>query len=499
MTVQPVTVFPIIDRRDATRILASFLSNPVAISYILTCGSDGDIRIWEGIEDDDAISHRAGDRAFAIAFKHERFFTATDTNTIQASTFPEGAPDGILTRFTAPVTHMVLNKTGSTLIAGASDFVVKIVDVDTCNHKTCRGHEAPILGVALDPKEEFVVSSSCDGTVRIWKMSDQTLVKSLSLLSKCSDISLSKTLCRASWSEDGEMLYLPVEKEIQVYERNSWDKTSSIPVSDLNGVISLTCLSPDGKYLAAGSSDGVICVLDLGNKQCVDRFKHEKSFSITALAWNPKGNREIAFCDNQGQLGLLEEITLKEKNMTSAVSEVRAKETKGIFDDEDDDFLIQATNDKPAGDGPANDSDSDDDNIWRKKLKPLIDEDGDAGSESRRAGSDIDDDQSSVSGSLILPPSRPTVTVEGFKPTPLQSAFQPGSTPVSLSSRFMVWNSIGVVRQYNTEEENSIDIEFHDTAIHHAMHISNSLNYTMADISSEVVILAADKDDDTPR
>ncbi|KAL5011184.1 hypothetical protein ScPMuIL_011733, partial [Solemya velum] len=61
-----------------------------------------------------------------------------------------------------------------------------------------------------------------------------------------------------------------------------------------------------------------------------------------------------------------------------------------------------------------------------------------------------------------------------------------------------VWNSVGVVRQYNTEEENSIDIEFHDTAIHHAMHISNSLNYTMADISSEVVILAADKDDDTP-
>ena len=37
--------------------------------YILTCGTDGDVRIWEGIEDDDAVSHRVGDRAFAIAFK----------------------------------------------------------------------------------------------------------------------------------------------------------------------------------------------------------------------------------------------------------------------------------------------------------------------------------------------------------------------------------------------------------------------------------------------
>ena len=37
--------------------------------YILTCGTDGDVRIWEGIQDDDAVSHRVGDRAFAIAFK----------------------------------------------------------------------------------------------------------------------------------------------------------------------------------------------------------------------------------------------------------------------------------------------------------------------------------------------------------------------------------------------------------------------------------------------
>lgn len=30
---------------------------------------DGDVRIWEGIDDDDAKSHRVGDRAYAIAFR----------------------------------------------------------------------------------------------------------------------------------------------------------------------------------------------------------------------------------------------------------------------------------------------------------------------------------------------------------------------------------------------------------------------------------------------
>lgn len=38
-------------------------------SHLLTCGSDGDVRIWKGIDDDDPVSHRAGDNALAIAYK----------------------------------------------------------------------------------------------------------------------------------------------------------------------------------------------------------------------------------------------------------------------------------------------------------------------------------------------------------------------------------------------------------------------------------------------
>ena len=65
---------------------------------------------------------------------------------------------------------------------------------------------------------------------------------------------------------------------------------------------------------------------------------------------------------------------------------------------------------------------------------------------------------------------------------------------------FKVWNSVGVIVQYNTEEENSINIDFHDTATHHAMHVVNSLNHTMADLSHEAVLLACKSDgDDTPR
>ena len=40
-----------------------------------------------------------------------------------------------------------------------SDFVIKVIDIDNSNSRTCSGHEAPVLSVALDPQEEFVVSN----------------------------------------------------------------------------------------------------------------------------------------------------------------------------------------------------------------------------------------------------------------------------------------------------------------------------------------------------
>ena len=52
-------------------------------------------------------------------FQGNRYFATTDNNTVQAYTFPDGTPDGILTRFTAPANHIALNKSGSSLVAGS--------------------------------------------------------------------------------------------------------------------------------------------------------------------------------------------------------------------------------------------------------------------------------------------------------------------------------------------------------------------------------------------
>jgi len=62
-----------------------------------------------------------------------------------------------------------------------------------------------------------------------------------------------------------------------------------------------------------------------------------------------------------------------------------------------------------------------------------------------------------------------------------------------------VWNDVGVVIQYNSEDEQSITVEFHDTATHHAIHVNNTLGHILADLSTSAVLLACEADDKNPR
>lgn len=71
-----------------------------------------------------------------------------------------------------------------------------------------------------------------------------------------------------------------------------------------------------------------------------------------------------------------------------------------------------------------------------------------------------------------------------------QEPFQPSSTSENLEHRYLLWNHIGIVCSHRTDDENSIDVEFHDASLHHGMHMNNSHNHTMASLSSTVLVLS---------
>uniref|UniRef100_A0A8B9PAV2 WD repeat and HMG-box DNA-binding protein 1 n=1 Tax=Apteryx owenii TaxID=8824 RepID=A0A8B9PAV2_APTOW len=473
-------------------------------SCIVTCGSDGDVRIWENLDDDDPKSINVGEKAYSCALKNGRLITAVSNNTVQIHTFPEGAPDGILTRFTMNANHVVFNSDGTKIAAGSSDFMVKVVEVtDNSKQKTFRGHDAPVLSLAFDPKDVFLASASCDGSVRVWRIADQTCITSWLLLQKCNDVINAKSICRLGWQPgSGKLLAVPVDKVIKLYRRETWDNQFDLSDTFVTQPLNVVAWSPCGQYLAAGSVDGSIVVWKVETQECIERMKHEKNYTICGLAWHPKYG-QIAYTDTEGNLGLLENIGDGKKPNDKVASAV-TKDYNDLFDGEDDDYLngdVIEPQSSPKAVANEEDGGDDDDDLMPTSGHPrrtiIDDDDNSLDIGLIKANSNLldkeDDDDDQAGGFPALPASSTQqLLYDGPMPTPKQKPFQSGSTPVHLMHRFMVWNSVGIIRCYNDEQDNAIDIEFHDTSIHHATHLPNSLNHTMADLSTEAILLACE-------
>ncbi|CAG2057396.1 unnamed protein product, partial [Timema podura] len=199
------------------------------LKYLITGGNDGDIRLWMGLEDDDPTSHCVGERALAVKQMGKRLFVGTDNNTVQAYTFPELEPDGIITRFGAPVTHISVSKDGNTIAAASEDMEVHIYDVALQKSTVIASHTGPVFGVELDPKLEFVASCSGDGTVRVWNLSQNKLGHSWKCVPICNSFLLTKVLGRPSWlPSTGQLLALPNGKQVCLYKRGTWEQTTTL-------------------------------------------------------------------------------------------------------------------------------------------------------------------------------------------------------------------------------------------------------------------------------
>ncbi|PSN43420.1 WD repeat and HMG-box DNA-binding protein 1 [Blattella germanica] len=401
--------------------------------HILTCGVDGDVRIWLGLEDDDPSSQCVAEQALTVVHKGDHYYVGSDNNNVQAYTFPGSDRDGIVSRFTAPVTHIDISDDGKKLVAG-SRFSAQ-------------------------------ASSSCDGSVRVWTIEEKQAVMSWNCVPTCNDFFAAKCLGRPSWQpKTGRFLAVPHGKEIRVFQRTVWDKMFAFTHEEVKHDFSIATFSPCGEYLAGCTIGGDICVWNVNLQTSVGHVQHDRGYAICGMAWNPSGNGEMAFCDIMGQLGTVVGCvsSLHEKSMT--VDEMIQLNPLDDEDDEDNENAISLEKIKAE--------------LSQPNLEDL----------DKLSNEDAEDDVE----------SRMSLVTKVVPSCDLQSPFQPSATPVHLQHRFMVWNSVGIVRCYNTEDENSIDVEFHDTALHHAMHMNNFLKHTMAALTEEVLVLACEAQDEAP-
>lgn len=68
-----------------------------------------------------------------------------------------------------------------------SDFNMRSVNLKG-DVAVLTGHEAPVISVSLSPVSHYLLSASCDGTVKLWTLNTKACLNTYNILPKYSDV-----------------------------------------------------------------------------------------------------------------------------------------------------------------------------------------------------------------------------------------------------------------------------------------------------------------------
>ncbi|KAK8969690.1 SEC12-like protein 1 [Platanthera guangdongensis] len=160
-----------------------------------------------------------------------------------------------------PQKCLAFSTDGSKLVSGGEDGHLRIIEWPSLKvlldepraHKSFRD-----MDISLD--SEFLVSTSSDGSARIWKINDAAPLISLT---RAADEKIE--CCRFSRDGMRPFLFCTVRKGgkvvTAVWDLSTWNRIGFKGL--LRKPISSLSVSLDGKYLALGSSNGDMCIVDV--------------------------------------------------------------------------------------------------------------------------------------------------------------------------------------------------------------------------------------------
>lgn len=238
-----------------------------------------------------------------MAFHDSKVYVGTDVNTVQMLTYPDLDRDGTKYRFTAVATSIKVND--KFVAAGSEDTNIKVYVNDQESVVDLLGHTGPILGLDITP-EGWLASASGDGSVKIWDISEQKVLKTLEGYPKVKSFDLADCYVTPSFSPGDEPQYLTCanKKEVLVYKTSDWTTHLTLSDAKLKGSFTVCAFSACGKLVSAGTSKGELVVWTVADGKRVNgKPESESEEPITSLSWNPNGLCQFVYAEKSGQIG----------------------------------------------------------------------------------------------------------------------------------------------------------------------------------------------------
>ncbi|CAF1271941.1 unnamed protein product [Adineta steineri] len=412
-------------------------------NHFITCGQDGDIHVFE--TKTDQVEHiRCADQCHCLAVHEYHLFVGTNRNELEVRSFPHGDSLPSLVHFTQPVSALCLSS--SSLFIGTRDFKVVMMNLndDSNKMKYFDGHQAPTLALNVYEDKRWLATSCCDGSVRVFNIDKQTLVKQFNVITKSNDIETASSLVKIDWDKTDHMLAIPVKNMVQFYESEKWTRKKTYENDSIDEVINLISFSPCRTLFIISYVNGQLSII---NRLTFDIcMNYSSKDAVCSLAWNPIESNRFTCSTMAGEYAHVD------------ISEYLAKPTS-TPSDKDEAEMEEKTSDN-------------------------IDDD------SESVSNDADPTTTTTDDKELIPKwfERASSMIVETKPVELQDSFQSTSTSKYLESRFLLWNNIGAITCYSEQ----IQISFHDVSYHHSITIDNKTDkYSIGDLSLSAIILAS--------
>ncbi len=156
-----------------------------------------------------------------------------------------------------------------------------------------RGHHRAVKALAVSPDGKFLVTGSIDHTIKIWRIEDGILLRSLS--------GRVKWITGMSLSPNGERLAVSSWYN-EVVVLNVTDGSTIRILRDHKAPVRSVAFSPDGKFLVSGSENHIILVREASSGKIIQTL-NRPGRAVECLAFNPDG-RYLASGSSGGDICL---------------------------------------------------------------------------------------------------------------------------------------------------------------------------------------------------
>jgi len=168
---------------------------------------------------------------------------------------------------------------GKILASGSIDKTIKLWDVSNGSLIHTLSSYYAILSVSFSPDGKILASGSRDGTIKLWNVSDGSLIRTLS---RNNDVVTS-----VSFNSDGNIIASgSSDKTIKL-----WDVSDGSLIRTLSGhndKVRSVSFSPDGQILASGSSDKTIKLWDVSDGSLIRTLSGHRNY-VLSVSFSPVG------------------------------------------------------------------------------------------------------------------------------------------------------------------------------------------------------------------